>query len=254
LVTLFQIFEIIFTRNFKKPFFVFYPFGNTSLSEEDKLFIQNHFLFYKNLKPKYKVYFETRVLSFIKYYRFVGNKIEITSEMKLLIASTYVKLTFGFRSYLSKSFQTIILYPDIYFSNSNSQYHKGEFNPIMKTVVFSWKHFNEGVSITNDNLNLGLHEFTHVLHIETNKKSNLKALIFRENLQSIFRLLSDQNTKQKLIESGYLRDYAYENQFEFVAVLLEHFFETPQEFKSKFPDIYSKVKQMINYNESRFIL
>ena len=60
--------------------------------------------------------------------------------------------------------------------------------------------------------------------------------------------------KQKLIDSGFLRDYAYENQFEFVAVLLEYFFESPKEFKTKFPSIFLKVKHMINYNERCFIL
>ena len=59
--------------------------------------------------------------------------------------------------------------------------------------------------------------------------------------------------KQKLIDSGFLRDYAYENQFEFVAVLLEYFFESPQEFKAKFPSIFLRVKHMINYNEKCFI-
>ena len=44
------------------------------------------------------------------------------------------------------------------------------------------------------------------------------------------------------------------NQFEFVAVLLEYFFESPEEFKLKFPSIFLKVKQMINYEEKYFIV
>ena len=65
--------------------------------------------------------------------------------------------------------------------------------------------------------------------------------------------MDNTELKKQLIASGFLRDYAYENQFEFVAVLLEHFFESPQEFKTKFPEMYTKVKQMINFNETRFI-
>ncbi|WP_374707785.1 zinc-dependent peptidase [Flavobacterium sp. J372] len=49
--------------------------------------------------------------------------------------------------------------------------------------------------------------------------------------------------------SGYLRDYAYTNQFEFLAVVLEHFFETPTEFKQRFPELYGMVKRMINFRE-----
>ena len=252
-VIVLQSLEIIYIRNYKKPFFVFYNLFTEKLSEEEKQIIQNHFSFYNRLKPNYKRYFEDRVSKFIKTYQFHGQELEVTHEMRLLVASSYVKLTFGFRDFLSKSFAKILLYPDAYYSNQQDQYHKGEFNPKMKTVVFSWKHFKEGIEITSDNLNLGLHEFTHVIHIESRKKNNLKSVIFRENLQILFNFIENTQLKDKLLESGFLRNYAYENQFEFVAVLLEHFFESPQEFKAKFPEIYNKVKQMINFNESRFL-
>jgi Mlc titration factor MtfA (ptsG expression regulator) len=54
---------------------------------------------------------------------------------------------------------------------------------------------------------------------------------------------------KRLIESNYFRIYAYTNEFEFIAVILEHFFETPKEFKAEFPELYEKVKVMINFNE-----
>lgn len=253
LVIVVQSLEIIYIRNHKKPFFVFYNLFPKKLTEGEKQIIQAHFSFYNRLKPKYKNYFEHRVVKFVKQYEFVGQDIEVTDEMKLLIASSYVKLTFGFRDYLSKSFSKIVLYPDVYYSKQHNQHHKGEFNPRMKTVVFSWKHFKEGIEITNDNLNLGLHEFTHVIHIESRQKNNLKSVLFRENLHILFNFLENPVAKEKLVASGFLRDYAYENQFEFAAVILEHFFESPQEFRTLFPDIYTKVKQMINFNENRFI-
>ncbi len=71
-------------------------------------------------------------------------------------------------------------------------------------------------------------------------------------MQNLFRLVAHPKMKEQLVDSGFLRDYAYENQFEFVAVLLEYFFESPQEFKTKFPSIFLKVKQIINYNENYF--
>ena len=186
LIIVVQSLEIIYIRNHKKPFFVFYNPLLKKLTEGEKQIIQAHFSFYNRLKPNYKKYFEHRVIKFVEQYEFIGQEIEITEEMKLLIASSYVKLTFGFRDYLSKSFSKIVLYPDAYYSKQHNQHHKGEFNPRMKAVVFSWKHFKEGIVIANDNLNLGLHEFTHVIHIESRKSNNLKSVLFRENLQMLF--------------------------------------------------------------------
>ena len=224
------------------------------LSIQDKQFILENCSFYSNLKPKYQKYFEHRIIKFASKYKFVGENIEVTTQMKLLIATSFVKLTFGYREYLSSVFETIVIYPDIYESETPKRFHKGEFNPKKKIIKFSWKHFNEGNSITNDNLNLGLHEFAHVLHYQSNKIETPQTLLFRESTKSLFAILKNEELKQKLISSGYLRGYAFENQYEFVAVVLEHFFETPTELKSEFPQIYCKVKQMINYNEKVFIV
>ena len=58
--------------------------------------------------------------------------------------------------------------------------------------------------------------------------------------------------RDRLIASRYFREYAYTNQFEFLAVLIEYFFETPVEFKTQFPSIYLKVKQMLNFSYAKY--
>lgn len=249
----FYVIEIIYLRNYKKPLVVFTNVNFYQLQETQKQILFQNFQFYKQLKPKYKRYFEHRIANFINTYEFVGRDISVTEEMKVTIAGTAIMLTFGMRDYLNPLFKRIIIFPDIYYSDQTENYHKGEFNPRLESIVFSWKHFKEGIEITNDNLNLGLHEFTHAFHIHSLKSDKATAVLFNESLQNLFKVVSNPQLKEQLINSGFLRDYAYENQFEFVAVLLEYFFESPQEFKSKFPSIFLKVKHMINYNEKYFI-
>ena len=249
----FYVIEIIYLRNYKKPLVVFANVNFYQLQESQKQILTQNFQFYKQLKPKYKRYFEHRIANFINTYEFVGRDISVTEEMKVTIAGTAIMLTFGMRDYLNPLFKRIIIFPDIYYSDQTENYHKGEFNPRLESIVFSWKHFKEGIEITNDNLNLGLHEFTHAFHIHSLKSDKATAVLFNESLQNLFKVVSNPQLKEQLITSGFLRDYAYENQFEFVAVLLEYFFESPQEFKSKFPSIFLKVKHMINYYEKYFI-
>ena len=249
----FYVVEIIYLRNYKKPLVVFANFSFFEINNEQRDILVQNFHFYTRLKPKYKRYFEHRVVNFISKYQFVGKDISVTEEMKITIAGTAIMLTFGMRDYLNPLFKRIIIFPDIYYSGQADNYHKGEFNPRLESIVFSWKHFKEGIEITNDNLNLGLHEFTHAFHIHSLKSDRATAVLFNESLQNLFKVVSNLQIKEQLISSGFLRDYAYENQFEFVAVLLEYFFESPQEFKVKFPSIFLKVKHMINYNENYFI-
>jgi Mlc titration factor MtfA (ptsG expression regulator) len=57
--------------------------------------------------------------------------------------------------------------------------------------------------------------------------------------------LKDGKLQRKIVNSGYLRQYGFKNKFEFLSILVEHFFETPEEFKEKLPEIYKMVKRMM---------
>ncbi len=253
LLILFRIVEPTYMMIFNKPLYLyFYPFPK-KLTLSQKQILENEFPFFKKLSNKKKIYFEHRVKGFLNHYQFIGKEeLLVTDEMKIIIAGTYIMLTFGMRHFLINLFKVIIIYPSAYFSNSNQQYHKGEFNPIMKAVAFSWEDFILGHQSTNDNINLGLHEFAHVLHFHGMKSNDPSAILFYDEFNKVITYFNDENLNKKLSDSDYFREYAYENRFEFIAVILEHFFETPHLFKNKYPELYQHVSSMINYNEKNF--
>lgn len=207
--------------------------------------------FYRRLSDKGKGYFEHRLALFLSRYEFHGREgLVVTDGMKVAIASSHIMLTFGMRNYLTPAFNKIILYPDQYYSSVNDDYHKGEFNPRMKAIVFSWKHFEEGCRSTSDNLHLGIHEFAHAMHYAGHRWSReVSASIFVDTYDEILEGLRRPGAIERLQETGYFREYAYANPFEFIAVILEHFFETPHDFQRHFPELYGQVSRMINYRE-----
>lgn len=219
----------------------------STIHATSKQIIATHSKFYNNLSEVNKRYFEHRVVNFIANHKFVGREgVEVTNKMKILIAVSAVKITFGYRNYLLSRVDTIIIYPKDYLSNITENQHKGEVNPRHKVIVFSWKDFKEGIKIENDNLNLGLHEFAHAMQFSFLKETNSSATRFKERFQNLLLFLTDKNEQKKLIDSGYLREYAFENQYEFFAVMVEHFFETPNEFQEKLPEIYERLKHVLN--------
>jgi len=242
--------EPIYAFFFRKPIYVhFYPFPR-KLSLNQLQILSKEFEFYQKLSPKHKKYFEHRVATFIINYQFIGKEdLVVNDRMRVLISATAVMLTFGMRNYLFSVIDKIIIYPDIYYSSFSDDYHKGEFNPMMQAIVFSWNHFLEGYEISNDNLNLGLHEFGHVLHYQGLKNTDTSATIFSVTYDEIMEQVKYPPNLKKLRDSNYFRIYAYTNEFEFIAVLLEHFFETPTQFQSEFPQLFEKVKVMINFSE-----
>ena len=243
-----------FTKKIPFEHFVLFPL---KLEPEQIKIIKEHSNFYKKLKPKYQISYQHRVAKFLKNYPFIGREnLEITDEIKIAIATTAVKLTFGLEDFYFSSFNKILVYPSYYFSRINNENHVGEFNPQLKLVIFSWEHFQESLFDKRDNLNLGIHEFSHALVYEilniNNGNNNVTDNLFREKYAEIKSLFHYGKYMDSLKEMNYLRDYAYENILEFIAVCLEHYYETPEEFKQKLPNLYSKIEGMINTNERFF--
>lgn len=139
------------------------------------------------------------------------------------------------RRYLTTTFDKIIIYPTSFYSIITKQYHKGEFNPRFKSIVFSWEDFLLGDIILNDNLNLGIHEFSHALTFHGRKSKDVSARIYYRLFEEIISFMMDTTNAERIKQSGYFREYALTNKLEFVAVIMEHFFETPEDLQQQFP-------------------
>uniref|UniRef100_UPI002608F93E zinc-dependent peptidase n=1 Tax=uncultured Dokdonia sp. TaxID=575653 RepID=UPI002608F93E len=193
--------------------------------------------------------FGHRVTNFIKEKEFVGrDHLEVTDDMVVLIAAVGCMLTFGRKHYMYAFVDYILIYPKAFYSSANDNYHKGEFNPRERALVLSWEDFEIGYRITDDNLNLGIHEFMHALQLEAKQRSDIDGLRFERQFQKILRRLTDQELKDKLDEVKYFRSYAFTNQFEFMAVLTEYFIESPKDFKLHFPQLYEYQKCLLNFD------
>jgi Mlc titration factor MtfA (ptsG expression regulator) len=246
----FRMIEMLYVMKKKRPLYNHKYFKLKRLTPKQQGILRSRFSFYKKLNKKQREYFEHRIASFIVDKTFIGREGQhITDEIRVLISATSVMLTFGFRDYFIGLIDKIFVYPGEFYSNANDDYHKGEFNPRLGALVISWKHFEEGFDIENDNLNLGIHEFAHAIHLNSMKERDVSSTIFKDSFKELTDYLSENKPlRDKLIASKYFRDYAYTNHFEFLAVIIESFIETPSEFRSQFPNVYKYTKQMLNFN------
>ena len=248
-----SLFDVLYLYFFKKPIYIHFYFKLKKLNYQDERFIKDRFPFYNRLKPKQQKFFQHRVIIFMNDKSFEAREgFHMNNEVKLYISATAVMLTFGMRDFLLPAVHRILVYSDVYHSTINDAYHKGEFNPRMRALVFSWKHFLEGFASDRDNINLAVHEWVHVIQFNSKKEHDISASIFDDTSKELVKLLLYDNIRQRLEDTKYFREYAFTNEFEFVAVLVEYFIESPIEFRQKFPEFYAKVKKMLNYNFSGY--
>ncbi|MBT8274222.1 MAG: zinc-dependent peptidase [Bacteroidia bacterium] len=246
----FRMFEMAFVMRNKKPLYRHFYIIKRKLSESQRQILERDFTFYSKLNAKEQAYFEHRVASFIKDKYFIGrDTIVVTDEMKVMLSATAIMLTFGFRDFYIGLINKIFIYPTEFYSQMNGDYHRGEFNPKLKALVISWEHFKKGFELATDNINLGIHEFAHAIHLNSMKERDVSSTIFEDSYKELIELISSQeHLRKELIATKYFRDYAFTNRFEFLAVMVETFIESPKELKGQFPQVYSKVQQMLNFN------
>lgn len=253
---IFNFFEMAYVEHIKKTlFFNHFYISKKTLSKEQNSILRRQLNFYNRLSEKHKSHFQHRVHQIIKKTEFIGKDIGVTEDMKVIIAATLVKLTFGLRDYKIKSVERIIFYPEAFYSQTNKAQHKGEFNLGYKALVFSWKDVLHGYEVEDDNLNLAVHEFTHAIHfyyMGVRRRSTSAAIFLNSYVELINLLDGDVALKAKLVKSKFLRDYAFTNQFEFLSVVIETFIESPEDFKQQFPRIYNKVRTMLGFNFSGY--
>lgn len=245
---IFKIFEHNYNLYFDKPLyrhFVVYR----NLNTQQKSVLRTQFSFYNKLSGKHKRQFEHRVATFSKTKNFIGRDgFQIEDTQKILISAVGCMLSFGRKNYNYGLIEAVLVYPKEFYSKANDAFHKGEFNPKHKVLALSWEDFEKGYEITNDNLNLGIHEFMHAMQLEAMTGKDPDSARFMKHFKNILRRLTNQELKDKLDNTRFFRAYAFTNQYEFMAVLAEYFFESPTELKQHFPELYKFKRKMLNFN------
>ncbi|MDX1463637.1 MAG: zinc-dependent peptidase [Marinirhabdus sp.] len=244
---LFRVFENWYAAQYDRPLFRHY-WVYKRISKAQEAVLEEEFYFYSLLSKRYKRQFRHRVATFIADKQFIGrDELVVTDRMKTLIAAVGCMLSFGRKHYEYELIKYVLIYPKEFYSEANQSYHKGEFNPRQRALVFSWQDFESGYRINDDNLNLGIHEFMHAMQLEARKNRDIDATRFTKQFQNILRRLTHQEVKDKLDETRYFRAYAFTNQYEFMAVLAEYFIESPTDFKDHFPQLYDHTQKLLNF-------
>lgn len=227
------------------------PFNSIKqITRGEESYLKNNFPIYTSLPERFKEKFKKRLAWFRSRKKFVFyGAVEKESEIILLLSATAALLTLGLNNYrMLRSILRVVVYPSAYYSRINKKHHLGEYNPSLKTVVFSADTLREGFRIADDNLNLAVHEFAHALSYESFNKDSWESRKYRYGFRKIKRMLKDENFILKLESTNYFRDYSKTNIHEFFSVVVENYVESPQKLKQHFPELYEVIRKMLNFD------
>jgi hypothetical protein len=196
------------------------------------------------------------ILFFIEQKEFIGAKMIITDEIKVVIAFYASLMRLGFALNEKDHTNTIIVYPKHFIvdevNSSGGIYHNEttilEGQSSNGTVVISWQDIKQNLTQPQRD-NVIIHEFAHELDFEDGFADGVPVLEssnyrrWSEVFSKEFNILKKLTDERRAIEKyELLGTYASKNEAEFFAVCSERFFETPRALKENFPDIYEQLK------------
>jgi len=216
---------------------------------------------YSKLSDTDKKKIETSILIFANTKEFIGVGVEITDEMKVIIAFYACLLMLHIETdNCYDNLQTIIVYPSAVITDKIN-YSGGIYNKEKllidgqssdDTVIIVWHDAkSEAYHLRHDNVII--HEFAHEIDfmdgeidgippIEKSKYNEWTNILFEDYKKLNKIVLKDRDWgKYKLLGS-----YASTNEAEFFAVVTERFFETPHSLKKHFPELYNELKDFYN--------
>ena len=209
-------------------------------------FLNHKYGYYTGLPWSRKLKFLRLVRDHYEYFEFIPRSdVKLTRAMKAIICCGASQLVFGLPRASLTYFEKIIVYPDYYNSKYTHKRHKGEVNPGLRIIVFSWRGVIEGLDRPDDGLNLLLHEFAHALWLE-HKLMKYQYTVLDNDWVAEFEELA--MAEMKMIQSDeqhFFRRYAFEGIEEFFAVAVENFFERSEMFSTQLPHLYNVLTKIL---------
>ncbi|QOP42928.1 zinc-dependent peptidase [Sulfurimonas sediminis] len=211
--------------------------------------------FYNKLSEEEKSKIHKSILLFINMKEFVGIDIEVTNEMKVVIAfhACLLLLHVGFQS-CYENLVTILVYSHTMVARQVSVnggiFTKGDFllegQSAGDTVVISWNDAKKDAYHLHEN-NVLLHEFAHEIDFLDGSADGTPPLPYAKYhewakvISKEFNKLSDVALKNRdWGKYKLLGAYAATNEAEFFAVVTERYFEKPETLKKHFPELFEE--------------
>jgi len=223
---------------------------------------------YGHLSIEEKEKIERSILRFIHMKEFIGVKMRVTDEIKVIIAFYACLLLLHIETEnCYDNLRTVIIYPSPVvidsIRNNGGIFTKEDFvidgQSANDTVVLVWhdaKH--EAFHLRHENVII--HEFAHEIDFMDGEVDGVPPLerskyhAWTEVLYRDFKKLSHVlETERDWGKYKLLGSYAATNEAEFFAVVSERFFESPHSLKHHFPELYAQLKAFYKVDPANWV-
>lgn len=219
----------------------------------------NKVAYYVALDEAQRDRFQKMVMVFLDETRITGIRTDIDDQTRVLVAASAIIPIFQLPDWEYRSLGEVLIYPDSFDHrlrpdgenprNILGMVGKGHLSGVM---ILSKPALISGFNIAGDGNNVGIHEFAHLVDqadgsidgIPPGAPPDLVAAW----LSWVGRELSTESETR-----SHIKPYAYTNEGEYFAVLVEYFFEQPGTLKRKNPELYEMMEKMFRQDTAALL-
>ena len=147
-----------------------------------KRILEDRIDFYKRLDFKEKTKFEGKLHVFLLNVRIVGRETDIDDLDRILVGASAIIPIFRFPNWHYLQLDEVHIYPDEFQIPETDKMAKGltGFGAMEGKVFLSKKALHEGFADQNDQVNVGIHEFVHILDKQDGKMDGVFGKVMKE--------------------------------------------------------------------------
>jgi Mlc titration factor MtfA (ptsG expression regulator) len=194
---------------------------------------------YERLDASWRARFEDDVRLFLAEKRVTGIEVEVTDELRLLVAASAVTLSLGWPDYEWDRLAEVLLYPDDFDRDFDFEASElaGQAHP-EGTVILSAPSLEESFDVPDDAYHVGLHEFAHLLDLEQTHFGGVPGGLTGAAAREWVAVAEREMARMREGHPSAFDDYGSRDIVEFLGVAVEAFFEVPQRVRRRHAEVY----------------
>jgi Mlc titration factor MtfA (ptsG expression regulator) len=183
---------------------------------------------YHRLPEELRTRFEDDLRLFLAEARITGVEVEVSDELRVLVAASAVTLSLGWPDYEWSQLTEVLLYPQAF--DRDYGFERAELTGLAHpwgTVILSVPALEESVDDPDDAHHVGLHEFAHLLDMDRRRAEGIPGGLSMEQASLWRELAQTEMSRLRRGHDSVIDDYGAHEPAEFLAVAVEAFFEAP---------------------------
>jgi hypothetical protein len=197
---------------------------------------------YERLPPEWRRRFEDDLRIFLLEKRVTGVGVEVTDELRLLVAASAVTLSVGWPEYEWDQLTEVLLYAQNFERDHYSFDPESDFvgeAPGWGTVILSVPALEESFAVPDDAYHVGIHEFVHLLAPdEADAAGGLPAGLGEAGGRAWSIAAEKEMERLRQGRRSAFDEYGAHDPVEFLGVAVEAFFEVPQVVRRRHREVY----------------